>query len=72
MRINILKDGDEVISVNPGFIAVRRVNHEVDLIPFMNDPNTGLRIDSEKIVTIGYGDNEITTQAEDGTIITNF
>ena len=44
MRINVMKDGDEVISVTPNYIAVKRCNGEVDLIPLVNDPNLGLRI----------------------------
>ena len=58
MRINVLRRGDEVLSVTQNFIAVKRVSGEVDLLPLVIDEE-GMRIDSEKIVTIGYGENEI-------------
>lgn len=59
MRIDILKKGDEVLSVDKDFIAVKRVNGEVDLIPLIEDEKTGLRVNVSKIVTIGYGDNTV-------------
>ena len=53
MMINVLRRGDEVLSVTQNFIAVKRVSGEVDLLPLVIDEE-GMRIDSEKIVTIGY------------------
>ena len=50
--------GDEVLSVTQNFIAVKRVSGEVDLLPLIIDEE-GMRIESDKIVTIGYGENEI-------------
>ncbi len=70
MRINILKKGDSVLSVNKDFIAVRRANGEVDLIPLMED-EMGLRVNTSKIVTIGYGSNTISAEL-DGLTITNY
>lgn len=70
MRINVLRMGDEVLSVTQNFIAVKRVSGEVDLLPLIIDEE-GMRIDSEKIVTIGYGDNEIKTDLDNG-FITEF
>lgn len=70
MRINILKKGDSVLSVNKDFIAVRRANGEVDLIPLMED-DMGLRINTSKIVTIGYGNNTVSSEV-DGVTITNY
>lgn len=72
MHIGILKDGDEVLSVTKEFIAVKRKNHEVDLIPLIEDPRFGLRVDTAKIVTIGFGKNEISVETEDGDLITTF
>lgn len=72
MHIGILKKGDEILSITKEFIAVRRKNHEVDLIPLIDDPKFGLRVDTTKIVTIGFGENEISVETEDGDIITNF
>lgn len=69
MRIDILKKGDEVLSVDKDFIAVKRVNGEVDLIPLINDEKTGLRVNVSKIVTIGYGDNTVSAELGDVTVI---
>lgn len=71
MQINILKHGDEVISVNQNFIAVKRVSGEVDLIPLILDED-GMRIQSEKIITIGYGNGEIKADLENGGFIETF
>ena len=69
MIIGILKEGDHVINVSSEFIAVERKSGEVDIIPILKDGNT-LRVDSENIVTIGYGDNIVQTDAGDVTITT--
>ena len=52
MKIGVLKKGDQVLNVTPEFIAVQRKNGEVDIIPLVKD-EMGLRVDIEKIVTIG-------------------
>ena len=69
MTIGILKKGDHVINVTSEFIAVERKNGEMDLIPLTKDGET-FRVDQENIVTIGYGDNIVQTQAGDVTITT--
>ena len=69
MIIGILKEGDHVINVSSEFIAVGRKSGEVDIIPILKDGNT-LRVDPENIVTIGYGDNIVQTDAGDVTITT--
>ncbi len=69
MRINILRKGDSVLSINKEFIAVKRENGEVDMIPLYMDKETGLRVDEKKIVTIGYGDNTISAEVGDITVI---
>lgn len=62
MKINILKEGDSVLSITEKFIAVQRKNGEVDMVPLYMDENSGLRIDESKIVTIGYGDNTVSAK----------
>lgn len=69
MMIGILKKGDHVINVTSEFIAVKRKNGEVDIIPIIRD-GEALRIDPENIVTISYGDNIVQTKAGDVTITT--
>lgn len=70
MRIGILKKGDKVINVTDDFIAVQRKNGEVDIIPMIKD-KTGLRVDTEGIVTIGYGENTVEVSTDD-VVVTTF
>lgn len=70
MKIGVLKKGDQVLNVTSEFIAVQRKNGEVDIIPLVKD-EMGLRVDIERIVTIGYGNN--TVQAfTDELVVTTF
>lgn len=69
MLIGVLRKGDRVISVTSDFIAVERKNKEVDIIPLIKDDGA-LRVDTEKIVTIGYGDNIVQASKGDVTITT--
>ena len=71
MRIRILHKGDSVLNVTKDFIAVRRRNGEVDLIGFLNEEG-GVRVDIGNIVTIGFGDNIVETENENGVTISNF
>jgi len=70
LKIQILKKGDQVLSVTPEFIAVQRKNGEVDILPLIKD-ETGLRVDIENIVTIGYGNNTVQASNEE-VVITTF
>lgn len=70
MKINVLKKGDRVISVTSEFVAVQRKNGEVDIIPLLRD-GTGLRVDIENIVTIGYGNNTVQAKTDD-IVVTTF
>lgn len=71
MKINILNKGDKVLNVTADFIAVERINGEVDIIPLVKDGN-GLWVDVENITTIGYGNNTVQSETIDGVVITNF
>ena len=71
MKIGVMRKGDEILNVTPEFIAVRRKNKEVDILPLVRK-ETGWRIDTENIVTIGYGENTITVESETGVEITSF
>lgn len=68
MRINILQKGDKVLTVTKEFIAVQRKNGEVDIVMLVRD-ETGLRIDTENIVTIGYGHYSVEVTDGDVTVI---
>lgn len=71
MKINILNKGDKVLNVTADFIAVERINGEVDIVPLVKNEN-GLWVDVENITTIGYGNNTVQSETIDGVIITNF
>ncbi len=71
MRINVMEKGDSILNVTSEAVMVKRKSGEVDIIPFMRD-ETGLRIDMDNIVTIGYGKNTVVSNEVDGVVITNF
>mgnify|MGYP004528584159 FL=1 len=69
MKIGVLKKGDQVLNVTPEFIAVQRKNGEVDILPLVKD-EMGLRVDIEKIVTIGYGNNTVQASTDEFVVTT--
>lgn len=71
MMVRLLKKGDSVLNVTSEFVAVKRKNGEVDIIPLVKD-GWSWRVDTENIVTIGYGENTVSYKNEDGVQITNF
>lgn len=71
MKINVMNKGDKILNVTSEMIAIQRRNGEVDIIPLTRD-ELGVRIDIERIVTIGYGNNAVDTEVIDGMVITNF
>lgn len=71
MKINVMSKGDKVLNVTSELVAIQRKNGEVDIIPLISD-EFGVRIDTENIVTIGYGNNSVESEVIDGVVITNF
>ena len=71
MVFGLLKKGDTVLNVTSEFVAIKRKGGEVDIIPFMKEGD-GWRIDTEHIVTIGYGENTVTYESDNGVQITTF
>lgn len=71
MVLGLSKKGDEILNVTNEFVAIKRKKGEVDIIPIIKD-NESWRVDIENIVTIGYGDNTVTFENENGVQITNF
>lgn len=71
MKINVMNKGDKVLNVTSELVTIQRKNGEVDIIPLISD-ESGVRIDTENIVTIGYGNNAVETEGVDGVVITNF
>ena len=70
IRIEVLKKGDQVLSVTSEFIAVQRKNGEVEVLPMVKD-KMGLRVDIEHNITIGYGNNAVKA-ATDEIVVTTF
>ena len=71
MVLGLLKKGDEVLNVTNDFVAIKRKKGDVDIIPIIKDVESW-RVDFENIVTIGYGDNTVIFENENGVHITNF
>lgn len=71
MKIKVMSKGDKVLNVTSELVAIQRKNGEVDIIPLISD-ESGVRIDTENIVTIGYGNNSVETEVFEGVVITNF
>lgn len=71
MKVNIMQDGDRVIGVTNEFVAVERASGEVDIVPLFREDNR-IRVDTQHILTIGYGENTVQVQTEDGVTITTF
>lgn len=71
MKINVMSKDDKVLNVTSELLAIQRKNGEVDIIPLILD-DSGVRIDTENIVTIGYGNNSVETEIIDGVVVTNF
>jgi len=71
MYLGLLKKGDEVINVTSEFVAIKRKKGEVDIVPLISEGGS-YRVDIEGIVTIGYGENTVTYENENGVRITNF
>ena len=71
MRFNILQDGDKVINVTNDFVAVERSSGEVDIIPFVKE-DTRVWVDTQHILTIGFGEITVQVQTENGITITTF
>lgn len=71
MVLGLLKKGDEVLNVTNDFVSIKRKKGEVDIIPIIKNGERW-RVDFGNIVTIGYGDNTVTFENENGVQITNF
>lgn len=59
VRLNIMKKGDRVLSVNGERISIMRRNGEVDVLRFFVDEKGLIRMDEDNKLTIGYGDGTV-------------
>lgn len=65
-NIDILKKGDEVLSINDKFLAVKRKNGTVDIYKVMFNEENEIFIDPIKAAIIGYGEGTVGKTLEDG------
>ena len=70
MKIDLMKKGDKVLNITDTIIAIQRKNGEVDVFS-LTDIVANLRVDTSKVVTIGYGDNVVSAK-NDRVEITTF
>ena len=66
VNINILKKGDEVLSLTDRFLAVKRKNGEVDIFNVMYGEESEFLIDPVKVAVIGYGEGTVGKTMDDG------
>lgn len=71
MKINVMNKGDKVLNITSELLAIQRKNGEVDIVPLISD-ESGISVDTENIVTIGYVNNSVETEVIDGVVITHF
>ena len=65
-NIDILKKGDEVLSINDKFLAVKRKNGTVDIYKVMFNEENEIFIDPITAAIIGYGEGTVGKTLEDG------
>lgn len=66
IKINVLKKGDEVLSVTERFVAIKRKNGCVDIYNLYTNENNEIIVDPIVVTTIGYGEGSIEKMSEDG------
>ncbi len=71
MKLEILHDGDHVLSVTSELIAIERANGEVEILPLIKGEG-GYRVDSQKPLIIGYSEIIVQSETINGVTIMNF
>ena len=66
INIDILKKGDEVLTLNEHFLAVKRKNGTVDVFNVFINQENELSIDPIKAAVIGYGEGTVSKVLDDG------
>ena len=66
VTINILKKGDEVLSITDRILAVKRKNGEVDIFNVMFNEENEFIIDPIKAASIGFGEGTVSKSMDDG------
>ena len=66
INIDILKKGDEVLSINERFLAIRRKSGVVDIFNVFINQENELSIDPIKAAAIGFGEGTVSKVLDDG------
>lgn len=72
VSIDILKKGDEVLSINERFLAIKRKNGTVDIFNIMYTEENELAIDPIKAAVIGYGEGTVGKKLDEDTMVYTF
>lgn len=73
IKNNVLKKGDEVLSISDKFVSIKRKNGSVDIYNIYTNDEGEFYIDPIIAGTIDYGNGSIEKQLSDGeTTIINF
>ena len=66
LKIDILKKGYEVMSINERILAVKRKNGCVDIYNVLYNEQGEILIDPIKVATVGYGEGTVSKELADG------
>ena len=71
MRINIMKDAERFIGIFNDRLALQNSKGEVRIVTLIEDD--GIRVDPDREIIIGFGNNEISVgDMDDGIEVTTF
>ena len=71
MKFEILEPGDKVLNVTRDFVAVERINGEVDVFPIVVH-NGGMSVGEDSIFTITFAGDTVQTETINGVTFTTF
>lgn len=66
ININILHKGDEVITINERFLAIKRKGGTVDIFNVIYNEKNEILIDPVKTAMIGFGEGTVSKESDDG------
>ncbi len=72
VRLNIMKKGDHILSVDGEHVVIERVNGEVDVLRVYLDEDGFIRLDDENTLTIGYGNSSVEVCGSDNIKVETF
>ena len=71
MKFEILEPGDKVLNVTKDFVAVERMNGEVDVFPIAMH-NGGMSVGEDSVLTITFAGGTVQTETVNGVTFTTF